>query len=81
MLWLTLISTPMMAVVQGMCARIAMVTGQGLAAVIRNQLPRPLVYLLAAIVVIANTFNIGADIGGMGAAAHLLFPCRSPFGR
>ncbi|HEY1726821.1 MAG TPA: Nramp family divalent metal transporter [Candidatus Baltobacteraceae bacterium] len=74
MLWLTLISTPMMAVVQGMCARIALVTGQGLAGVIRKRLPRPLVYLLVAIVVVANTFNIGADIGGMGAAAHLLSP-------
>ena len=40
MLWLTLISTPMMAVIQGMCARIAMVTGEGLAAMMRKRLPR-----------------------------------------
>jgi NRAMP (natural resistance-associated macrophage protein)-like metal ion transporter len=74
MLWLTLITTPMMAVIQGMCARIAMVTGEGLASLMRKRLPRPLVYILATVVVVANTFNIGADIGGMGAAAHLLSP-------
>lgn len=72
MLWLTLISTPMMAVIQGMCARIAMVSGSGLASVMRRSLPRPLVYALAALVVIANTLNIGADLGGMGAAANLV---------
>ena len=47
MLWLTLISTPMMAVIQGMCARIAMVTGEGLAAVMRKRLPRIGAYALA----------------------------------
>src|SRR5579872_6870144 len=74
MLWLTLITTPMMAVIQGMCARIAMVSGQGLASLMRKQLPRPLVFGLAALVVVANTFNIGADLGGMGAAAHMVAP-------
>jgi NRAMP (natural resistance-associated macrophage protein)-like metal ion transporter len=74
MLWLTLISTPMMAVIQGMCARIAMVTGQGLAAVMRNRLPVPVSWTLASVVVVANTFNIGADIGGMTAAAHMIVP-------
>ena len=72
MLWLTLITTPMMAVIQGMCARIAMVSGQGLAALMQKSLPRPAVYGLATLVVVANTFNIGADIGGMGAAAHIV---------
>ncbi|MGH7661224.1 MAG: NRAMP family divalent metal transporter, partial [Vulcanimicrobiaceae bacterium] len=74
MLWLTLISTPMMSVIQGMCARIAMVTGQGLAAIMRKQFPRAIAYPLAALVIIANTFNLGADIGGMAAAVHLLAP-------
>jgi NRAMP (natural resistance-associated macrophage protein)-like metal ion transporter len=74
MLWLTWLSTPMMAVVQGMCARIAMVTGVGLAAVMRTHLPRPVAYALAALVIVANTFNVGADIGGMAAAAHMLIP-------
>jgi NRAMP (natural resistance-associated macrophage protein)-like metal ion transporter len=72
MLWLTLVSTPMMAVIQGMCARIALVTGVGLAAVMRKRLPRTLAYALAAMVIVANTFNVGADLGGMGAATAML---------
>ncbi|MBV8844709.1 MAG: divalent metal cation transporter, partial [Bryobacterales bacterium] len=74
MLWLTLISTPMMAVIQGMCARISMVTGQGLGAVIRKTVPLWLAYALAVLVIAANTFNLGADIGGMADAAHLVVP-------
>lgn len=74
LLWLTLISTPMMAVIQGMCARIAMVNGEGLAAIMRKRLPRYVAYSLAALVIVANTFNIGADIGGMAAAANLVVP-------
>lgn|SRR5579883_110829 len=74
MLWLTLISTPMMAVIQGMCARISMVTGEGLAAVVRKRLPIAAAYALAGLVIVANTFNLGADIGGMADAAHLVVP-------
>lgn len=74
MLWLTLISTPMMAVIQGMCARISMVTGEGLAAVMRKRLPIALAYALATLVIVANTFNVGADLGGMADAAHLVLP-------
>lgn len=74
MLWLTLVSTPMMAVIQGMCARISMVSGEGIAALMRKRLPLWLAYGLATLVVIANTFNLGADIGGMAAAARLVVP-------
>ena len=74
MLWLTLISTPMMAVIQGMCARISMVTGEGLAALMRKRLPAWLSYPLAALVIVANTFNVGADMGGMAQAAHMVAP-------
>ena len=74
LLWLTLISTPMMAVIQGMCARISMVSGVGLAAVMRKRLPLPVAYALAVIVVIANTFNVGADLGGMSAALAMMTP-------
>jgi len=74
MLWLTLLSTPMMAVIQGMCARIAMVNGEGLAALLRKRLPLTVAYALAALVIAANTFNLGADIGGMAAAARLVVP-------
>src|SRR5579872_6056414 len=71
LLWLTLVSTPMMAVIQGMRARIALVNGEGLAALMRQRLPVPVAYVLAVSVILANTFNVGADLGGMAAAAHL----------
>jgi NRAMP (natural resistance-associated macrophage protein)-like metal ion transporter len=74
MLWLTLVSTPMMAVIQGMCARISMVRGEGIAALMRKQLPLGLAYPLACLVIVANTFNLGADIGGMAAATRLVVP-------
>ena len=51
-----------------------MVNGRGLAAVIRTRLPRWLTWSLALLVIVANTFNVGADIGGMAAAAHMLTP-------
>src|ERR1700749_3442716 len=69
MLWVALITTPMMAVIQGMCARISMVTGIGLAAQMRKSFPRWLAMTLGAIVVVANTINIGADFAGMAASA------------
>jgi NRAMP (natural resistance-associated macrophage protein)-like metal ion transporter len=73
MLWVIFLTTPMMAVVQGMCARIAMVTGKGLAAAMRQKLPRLIVAPLGIAVIIANTVNAGADLEGMSAAARLLF--------
>jgi NRAMP (natural resistance-associated macrophage protein)-like metal ion transporter len=71
-LWLALLTTPMMAVVQGMCARIGMVTGAGLAAAMKAHLPAWVVYPLALAVVIANTFNVGADLEGMAASANMV---------
>lgn len=73
MLWVALITTPMMAVIQGMCARIGMVTGIGLAAQMRKSFPPWLAMSLALIVVIANTFNVGADFAGMAASANMVF--------
>jgi NRAMP (natural resistance-associated macrophage protein)-like metal ion transporter len=72
MLWLIALSTPMVAVIAGMCARISIVTGHGLAATIRERFPRLLGIALAALVITANTINVGADLGGMSAAAHLV---------
>ena len=74
MLWLALLTTPMMAVVQGMCARIGMVTGVGLAANIRRTVPAWVAYAMAIIVIIANTLNVGADFAGMAASAHMVAP-------
>jgi NRAMP (natural resistance-associated macrophage protein)-like metal ion transporter len=73
LLWVALITTPMMAVIQGMCARIGMVSGIGLAAQMRKSFPLWLAMSLATIVVVANTFNIGADFAGMAASANMVF--------
>jgi NRAMP (natural resistance-associated macrophage protein)-like metal ion transporter len=73
MLWVVFLTTPMMAVVQGMCARIAMVTGVGLAKAMRRRLPRWIVAPLGIAVIIANTINAGADLEGMSASAQLLY--------
>jgi NRAMP (natural resistance-associated macrophage protein)-like metal ion transporter len=74
LLWITVVSTPMMAVLLGMSARIGHVTGLGLAAALRRYLPRTFAVPLALLIIAANTFNIGADLGGMAAAAHALVP-------
>lgn len=74
LLWLAGFTFPFMAVVQEMCARIGLVTGQGLAANIRHHYPRWVLYLCTLLLFTANTFNIGADLGAMTKATQLLFP-------
>ena len=74
MLWMALFQYPMMTVIQEICARIGLVTGDGLAAVIKRKYCRRVVLPLASLLLIANTINIGADIGAMGAAVRLVFP-------
>ncbi len=61
-----------MAAVQLMCARIGTVTGAGLASVLRKHYPRWLLWFACTLLVVANTVNIAADLGGMGAAAQLI---------
>src|SRR5919198_709765 len=61
-------------IVQEMCARIGLVTGSGLAAVIKKKYPRKVVLTIASLIIIANTINIGADIGAMAASIKLLIP-------
>lgn len=70
-LWWTL---PLMIAVQEACARIGAVTGKGLAGVIREHYSKKVLYSAVALVVVANTINIGADIGAMAAALQLLIP-------
>ncbi len=72
LLWLSLFTFPLMAIVQEMCARIGMVTGRGLAANIRLLFPRWVLYLCTILLFIANTLNLGADIGAMAKAIQLL---------
>lgn len=77
-LWTALVTFPMMAAVQGMCARIALVTRKGLAATIRQCYPRPVLYPLVALLVFANTFNVGADLAAIAAGINLLVPLPIP---
>src|SRR5262245_9824658 len=71
-LWTALFTFPLILIVQEMCARIALQTGKGLAANIREHYPRPLLYLCVLLLLIANTINIGADLGAMAASAQML---------
>ncbi|MBI2032889.1 MAG: Nramp family divalent metal transporter [Candidatus Levybacteria bacterium] len=74
LLWLAGFTFPLMAIVQEMCARIGLVTGRGLAGNIRIYFPRWVLYTSSILLFVANTFNIGADLGAMAKATQLLFP-------
>lgn len=74
LLWLSPLTFPLMAVVQEMCARIGIATGQGLARNIRAYFPRWVLYSVAILLFVANSFNIGADLGAMAKATQLFLP-------
>lgn len=71
-LWTALFSFPLMAAVQLMCARLGLVTGRGLAGVVRRRYPRGVLWGACALLVAANVVNIGADLGGMAEATELV---------
>jgi NRAMP (natural resistance-associated macrophage protein)-like metal ion transporter len=73
-LWLAPYSFVLMGVVQEMCARIALVTGKGLAENIRNNFSRKWLYFCGFFVILANTLNIGADIGAMAEVVAMFVP-------
>jgi NRAMP (natural resistance-associated macrophage protein)-like metal ion transporter len=72
MLWLALFTFPLMVAVQEIAARIGRVTGHGVAGNIRRHYPPWLLYGIVALILVANTINIGADIGAMAAALEML---------
>ena len=76
-LWLSLVTFPLMAVVQEMCARIGLATGRGLAGNIRKHFSKRTLRMCTLALFIANTFNIGADLGIMAQAGQLLRPSLS----
>src|SRR5258706_10526044 len=78
MLWSLLLTTPLMIGIQIVSARLGRVTGHGLAANIRAHFPRPLLYFIVSLLLIANTINIAADLGAMGDALVLIVGGRSP---
>src|SRR5665213_4219957 len=65
---------PFMIGVQEACARIGMVTGKGIAAIVKQHYNSKILYSVVGLVLIANVINIGADIGAMAEAARLVIP-------
>ncbi len=72
MLWTMVFSYPLMSGIQEISAQVGRVTGHGLAESLRKHFPKWVLYAAIALLLLANTINIGADIGAMGAALHLL---------
>ena len=72
LIWTALVTWPLMGAVQMMCARVGMVTGMGLAAALRQKIPKPLLVIASFALFVANTINIGADLAGMGDATEML---------
>ena len=74
MAWVMLFTWPLMAAIQEVSARIGRVTGEGIAGNIREHYPHWLLRIIVALLLVANTINLGADLGAMGAALQLLLP-------
>lgn len=73
-LWTAVVTLPLMIVVQHICAKIGMCSGQGLAGVLKTHYSRWLLYPAVAGLVIANTINAGADIAAISAAINMFVP-------
>ena len=72
LLWTALISFPLMVAVQTMCGRLGMVTGRGLAGVVRRRYSRWVLWSACALLIVANVVNIAADLGGMADATQMI---------
>lgn len=73
-LWTAIVAFPLMAAIQQMCARIGLVTNQGLTGTLKKHYPKPILYIMVIFSFPAIIMNIGADIAGMGAVGNLIFP-------
>ena len=73
-LWTSILAFPLMAAIQQMCARIGLVTSQGLTGTLKKHYSKAVLYLMLLFSLPAIVMNIGADIAGMGAVGNLLFP-------
>jgi NRAMP (natural resistance-associated macrophage protein)-like metal ion transporter len=76
-LWMAIFTYPMMSVIQEMCSRISMVTGKGLAENIKKLYSKKLLYICTLLLFIANTLNIGANLGAMAKSIQLVSPSMS----
>ncbi|MGI4880296.1 MAG: divalent metal cation transporter, partial [Janthinobacterium lividum] len=70
--WVMLFTWPLMCAIQEISARIGRVTGRGIAGNLRQHYPRWLLYGLVGLLLVANTINLGADLGAMAAAVKLV---------
>jgi NRAMP (natural resistance-associated macrophage protein)-like metal ion transporter len=77
-LWTALLVLPMLIATQEACARIGAVSGKGIAAIVKERYSKRVLYSVLALIVVANTINLGADLGAMGAAAQLIVPVNFP---
>lgn len=73
-LWMAWVTFPLMTAIQFICAKIGMVTGMGLAGVLRDHAPRGVLYPMIGGLVFANSLNAGVNIGAIAAAINLLVP-------
>ena len=78
LLWTAWITLPLAIAVQETAARLGLVSGRGLAALIKERFPRWVLFGAVALVTVANAFNIGADLGSMAASVRLLVPVPQP---
>lgn len=72
LLWTALVSFPLMVSVQMMCGRLGMVSGRGLAGVVRRRYPKWVLWGACSLLIVANVINIAADLGGMADATHMV---------
>ncbi|MBP6883619.1 MAG: divalent metal cation transporter [Candidatus Pacebacteria bacterium] len=74
LIWLSFFTYPLMGTVQEMCARIGLATGAGLASNIKRHYSKKVLYACTLLLLFANVFNIGADLGAMAQGVQLVFP-------
>ena len=74
LIWLSVFTYPLMGAIQEMCARVGLATGLGLAANIKKHYSKKVLYLCALMLLFANVFNIGANLGAMAEGTRLIFP-------
>ena len=78
-LWTALLTFPFMAAVQNICCRLGLVSGTGLAGILKEHYPRWVLYPAVALVVVANAVNIGADLGAIADAAGIIIGTPVPW--
>lgn len=74
LVWMSLFSFPFLGIIQEMCARIGLTTGVGLATNIKRYFSKKIIYFIAVLLLFANIFNIGADLGAIAKSTQLIFP-------